>query len=542
MTIDDLNLKHSFFLLDLLIEKLQIRNFYVSPGMRCAPLIYALEKIKEEKDFIKVFSVIDERQGAFRALGSTRGGVKAACICTSGSAVANYLPAIVEGSEDRVPFIALTGDRPERLRGSDSNQTINQKKIFGNFAVFNNINASIDIDRMQISISTEKPIHLNLEFEEPLVPIDLSNEVLDNYFASLPNTVFESKLVLQKAKVLTLNEVKKYLVDKKNTFIVVGEKANISLELLQMIQNNPHYIDITSGVKGLRMDTFFDVEDSRCLGFIFEKFDSIIHFGGKIISNNYYRKLDKEKIKEIWIDNKFPERIISDRVEIHGDLNEQDCLDLIESITVSNNKHFSYKDRPLLNHGRESQVSEHSQDSQDSLVNEILGIQNQQSFNLMIGNSSVIRSFNNSIAKKFKGKLFFNRGASGIDGNISTFRGLVESNPDSLNYLVIGDVSLSHDFSSFIELLKSDLLNYKIIIINNSGGQIFNYLPIGKTEIGLSKLMLTPNPIEINDLPNNLKLLGKTIVESFDTELKLFSENSNKFLEVIIDIKNDLGN
>jgi len=100
----------------------------ISPGSRSTPLTIAFA----ECDDVDVFSVLDERSAAYFALGrGRRTGEPTALVCTSGTAAANYHPAIVEASQARVPLLALTADRPPELRDSGANQTVDQEKLYG---------------------------------------------------------------------------------------------------------------------------------------------------------------------------------------------------------------------------------------------------------------------------------------------------------------------------------------------------------------------------------------------------------------------------
>lgn len=104
-----------------------INHFYVSPGMRNAPLLSALKNNKKAR----VFLGIDERAQAYRAMGSSKAsGRPSVLICTSGTAVLNYMPALAEAARSRTPLIVISADRPDELIWGDANQTMNQKNLF----------------------------------------------------------------------------------------------------------------------------------------------------------------------------------------------------------------------------------------------------------------------------------------------------------------------------------------------------------------------------------------------------------------------------
>jgi 2-succinyl-5-enolpyruvyl-6-hydroxy-3-cyclohexene-1-carboxylate synthase len=155
-----------------------LRHAALSPGSRSAPLAIALRR--EER--IEVTVHIDERSAAYFALGAARAtGRASAAVCTSGTAAANYLPAIVEADRAMVPFLALTADRPPELRDAGANQTIDQAKLYGERVRWFHDPGTPHEDAMAALVQAAArawtlahgpvagPVHLNLPFREPLV-------------------------------------------------------------------------------------------------------------------------------------------------------------------------------------------------------------------------------------------------------------------------------------------------------------------------------------------------------------------------------------
>ncbi|MEP6759537.1 MAG: 2-succinyl-5-enolpyruvyl-6-hydroxy-3-cyclohexene-1-carboxylic-acid synthase, partial [Actinomycetota bacterium] len=157
-----------------------VRDACVSPGSRSTPLALALAR--DER--IRVHVHLDERSASFFALGLARAtGAPVAVTCTSGTAAAEYLPAIVEASQSRVPLVVLTADRPPRLRGTGANQTIDQTDLYGRYTrayLEPPVPATAtDTDRWfdaglraceAVTGSPHGPVQVNCPFEEPLVP------------------------------------------------------------------------------------------------------------------------------------------------------------------------------------------------------------------------------------------------------------------------------------------------------------------------------------------------------------------------------------
>ncbi|NCV84183.1 MAG: 2-succinyl-5-enolpyruvyl-6-hydroxy-3-cyclohexene-1-carboxylate synthase, partial [Actinobacteria bacterium] len=152
-----------------LIE-LGIEDAVLSPGSRNAPLSIALYQA-EARGLIRLHVRIDERGAAFFALGITKAtGKYVPVVCTSGTAVANYYPAVLEAHHSDNNLLLLTADRPARLRKTGSNQTTMQGKIFGEF-VRHSVDTAAPID-LEHLLNGSGPVHINLQFDEPLLPED----------------------------------------------------------------------------------------------------------------------------------------------------------------------------------------------------------------------------------------------------------------------------------------------------------------------------------------------------------------------------------
>ncbi|MEY2882206.1 MAG: hypothetical protein RLZZ15_4586, partial [Verrucomicrobiota bacterium] len=157
-----------------------LRHAVVSPGSRSAPLTFAFAR----QPAIATVPVLDERSAGFFALGiAKQTGQPVALLCTSGTAAANYFPAIIEAHESRVPLLVLTADRPPELRACAAGQTIDQQKIFGGFTEFFNELAMPEADAARFAYLRQTvahaharalhaggPVHLNVPFRDPLAP------------------------------------------------------------------------------------------------------------------------------------------------------------------------------------------------------------------------------------------------------------------------------------------------------------------------------------------------------------------------------------
>ena len=151
-----------------------VREAVIAPGSRNAPLSFALYDAAQAGG-LRLHTRIDERTAGFLALGLAKvGGRPAAVACTSGSAVANLLPAVVEAAHAGVPLVVVTADRPARLRGTGANQTTEQDGIFGAFAPTLDV-AAVDLDELLAFVRSHegrRPVHLNVQLDDPLLPDD----------------------------------------------------------------------------------------------------------------------------------------------------------------------------------------------------------------------------------------------------------------------------------------------------------------------------------------------------------------------------------
>ena len=134
-----------------------------------APTQIDRERIKELIE--REEKVLDERTAGFLALGLTKVGARSAVLCTSGTAVANLHPAVLEAAHAALPLVVVTADRPARLRGTGASQTTDQVRIFGDMAIF----ADLTVPDLEAKLAgglhtSSGPVHLNVQFEEPLVP------------------------------------------------------------------------------------------------------------------------------------------------------------------------------------------------------------------------------------------------------------------------------------------------------------------------------------------------------------------------------------
>src|SRR5690242_10938428 len=169
-----------------------LREIVLAPGSRNAPLAFAAYDLAAA-GCVRLHTRIDERSAAFLALGLTKVGSPAVVICTSGTAVANLHPAMLEAAHAGVELVAVTADRPARLRGTDANQTTDQVGVFGPLVPTLDVPSSGVVRDVSALLSTEQgpkrhglPQHLNIQLDDPLVPQDRWTDGLEGPERSEP--------------------------------------------------------------------------------------------------------------------------------------------------------------------------------------------------------------------------------------------------------------------------------------------------------------------------------------------------------------------
>lgn len=490
------------------LVKLGVAHVCISPGSRNTPLTYAFATNPKVKSYVH----IDERVSGFFAIGLARTLLKpVVLICTSGTAVAELYPSIIESYNQRIPLIVCTADRPSEVRFLGANQTINQVNIYKNhIRKFYDLDLpSLNIEKLKtfrnqineaVAISTcidKGPVHFNFPFDKPFEPDAYTDSInLSGIMKSIsihPNNSMISKTGKNNQKIL--NEIVSQVKQAKRGILVVGpmirdEEFVHSLIDLSKRLNFPIFADASSSIRFgevnkknviVNYDTFFRSSAIRKK----LKPDLILHFGRTITSKSF------EDFLTTLSCNKY---IINDYGDLFDPSNNATAALKISptsfcQIVFKELSANSYSDTSLwleslidldnsVNEIKEEVIHVADFPSEATIVNHLIKSLPQNS-NILLGNSLPIRDFDNFVAKSEKNiTVFHNRGASGIDGLISTAFGISESNNEP-TFLIIGDLSFYYDLNSLIlaKNLKSPLV---IILINNNGGGIFELLPIAK--------------------------------------------------------------
>ena len=544
--------------------KFDFFDVVISPGSRNVPLAIGFASNKK----FKCYSIVDERSAAFFALGLSQKSKKPTIlICTSGSALLNYYPAVAEAYYSEIPLIILSADRPEYKINIGDGQTINQSNVFEKNILYSNslkqdcshateeiiksnlqkiVNDKADFSKIEklqksiqknneeiieiafnLSINKMQPVHLNVPMEEPLYEFNDSPSIsvkvkkktekrlsltdLDNFYKAINKA---SKImiligvsdgnILSKKSIQKINSCSSIIVMKEHTSNVFNESFISNIDRLigpiELQSNSDSLFDELSPEIVISLGGM--IVSKKIKSFLRNyKPQKHFHIGNNISKDSFYSGVKHIKTTA----NKFFENI---------DLNKSDSKYFEKWNQLDNSK--------LDLHNRYMKVINFS----DLKVFEILTNWIPKKYNIQVANSTPIRYFQ-LFDLKNKNMMFANRGTSGIDGSTSTAIGSSVQN-DSPVLLVTGDLSFFYDVNA---LWNNHIpKNFRIIIINNSGGGIFKILPGFKENNLFSEFIETQHNLSARLIAKMFNFNYTRVSTKFGLNLYLrtFFKNSKK--------------
>jgi len=561
---------------DVAIEELirqGVDYFCISAGSRSTPLTAAVARRTESKDFGgHVVIHYDERGAAFHALGYGRAtGKPAVLICTSGTAAANYYPAIVEASQENIPLIALTADRPSLLRLFGANQTIDQLHMYGeyvrwfhDFAVpglkndLHGVLGTIDEAVTRARSIPAGPVHLNCPFDEPLAPIgdspDLQSAVklLENWYNS--GRPFNEPLyhpTLPPDEQLKL--IARSLGTTKRGIVLAGrldnpEQRAAVLSLCAKLKW-PLLPDITSGLRLDSSERTINYYDLLLASEIFARSirpDAVLHIGGRLVSKRLLEFLDRSRPGLYVLVNNSPARfdparhftdkLVCDIVSFCRGLEEEvwgstscTCLSLWQKANQTARQITSAATEStaeITEIAVARYITRHLPDGSGLFAASSMPVRDLDMFGDTNENDITIAA---------------NRGASGIDGTIASAAGFA-AGLDRPVTLLIGDLAFLHDLNS-LALLKAVQPPVTTVVFNNNGGGIFGHLPIVEVLDIFEKYFVTPHGLKFDkaaamfDLPYTPVDDMPGFVSAFDLAQQ---SGRSSIIEVTLDRKRDV--
>lgn len=454
-----------------------VNDIIISPGSRNAPLTIGFAS---NPDF-SCYSIADERCAAFFATGMAQQLKKpTAIVCTSGSALLNYYPAVAEAFYSQIPLIVISADRPHDKIDIGDGQTIRQENVYANHILFNaNLleDASFQNDELinkaiNIAVSQKGPVHINAPFEEPLYETvtELSVEPKFSYIIE-KKPFIEGDLDLYTQK---WNNAKKKLV-----LVGVNDPNTIDQSIIEHLANDPSVVVMTETTSNLHHSTFINNIDTIITPFTAEDFeawrpDLLLTFGGMVVSKRVKAWLRKYSPAEHWHIDTLRAYDTFGALTKHFETDTNAFLNtfLPQTTKVESNYHQlaqELKDFRKVKHNEYLSKIAFTDFKAFEVILPVLKDNSQ----LQISNSSAIR-YIQLLDVKNSIDVFCNRGTSGIDGSSSTAVGAaVASGKETV--LITGDISFLYDSNAlWNNYIPKD---FKIIIINNGGGGIFRILP-----------------------------------------------------------------
>ena len=540
-----------------------VRTAVVSPGSRSTPLTVALDAHEE----IHTVSALEERSAAYFALGrARRTGAVTPLVCTSGTAAANYLPAVVEAANARVPLLLLTADRPAELRGSGANQTVDQQKLYGDrVRWYKELPEPRAADRTLRSLRTNVcravahaegtpagPVHLNVPFKKPLEPTPVAGDVPDDLPALAARGRDDGPFVSVTAGSVELDD---------RDLRRLAESLSVERGLIVAGPADPPGLD-PEAVTALAHATGFPILADPLSG---------LRFGGHTrvapVIGGYDAVVDTAVTDE-WPDPRVVLRLGASptskplRTYLAGTDARQFVVDpagawreaafTASDLVVAEPSRLCGRLSGLLGGGGATDwrnrwvraaaagsevAGERSETLFEGgiLADVLAGLGDPAT--LVVSNSMPVRDLDRFGAPTTKSVTALgNRGASGIDGVISTALGAAHGTTDDVT-LVIGDLAYFHDTTGLALLERADV-EATVVLLNNDGGGIFHLLPIADFEPPFTRQFKTPHGI---DFAPTGELFGFAFTrvdsrEDFRTAYEMAGERAGSHvIEVVVD-------
>ncbi|AHJ31410.1 2-succinyl-5-enolpyruvyl-6-hydroxy-3-cyclohexene-1-carboxylic-acid synthase [Nodularia spumigena CS-584] len=536
------------YILTQTLKRLGLNSVVICPGSRSTPLVVAF--VQQIPD-IEAISILDERSAAFFALGRAKAtGVPVVLVCTSGTAGANFYPAIIEAKESHVPLLVLTSDRPQELRNCHSGQTIDQVKLYGNYPNWQAELAVPSPDMRMLGylrqtiihawercqMPTQGPVHLNIPLRDPLAPIpdkidlsDLQSQFdPEDFFAGIAHTnpITHSPFPIPPQWL------------KSERGIIIGgvaqpQQAEKYCQAIARLSQTLNWPVLAEGLSPVR--NYADLNP-----YLISTYDIILR------NQQLTQELTPEIVIQIgemptskelrnWLSTTQPQRWLIDSSHenldpLHGKtIHLRISVEELENLAIINPEQGIYLQKwceleTKIRNNIDDKFA-HIDELIESKAAWLLSQTLPPGTALFIANSMPVRDVEYFWKPNNLGiKPYVNRGANGIDGTLSTALGIAHQQQSSV--MLTGDLALLHDTNGF--LMRNKFIGHlTIILINNNGGGIFEMLPISKFDPPFEEFFATPQDIDFaqlcatynvqhqlisswEQLKENLQLLPKT--------------------------------
>ncbi|WP_077327677.1 2-succinyl-5-enolpyruvyl-6-hydroxy-3-cyclohexene-1-carboxylic-acid synthase [Virgibacillus siamensis] len=499
------------------LVKSGLTDVVISPGSRSTPLAMTLSEHPEMSQWV----ILDERSAAFFALGMAKKKKRpVAIVCTSGTAAANYFPAIVEAYYSRVPLVVLTSDRPHELRDVGAPQSIGQLKLFGDYAKWFHEMALPEAGDAMLHYVRSKasravytanagnagPVHLNFPLREPLVP----DFTLENLWGDSPEHAYYPMYAgsrqlsdeqveqlsgqisrLSKGLIVCGPQTDRAFAEAAVRFATAWKLPILADPLSQLRAGNHAKDVIIEGYDAiLRNETIRNKL----------KPDYIIRFGAMPVSKPYlFFVKEHGEVPQFIVEQEegYREPAGNRSAFIYADPAEL-CNRLAEKTNMSDGEWL--RKWQSMNDTAKCYLLKQEDDLTEGSTVRIMAETIPDGGNLYVGNSMAIRDVDTFFETTSKSvHIMGNRGANGIDGMVSSGLGAAASSGPTV--LLLGDLSFFHDSNGLLAA-KQYHLNITILLINNDGGGIFSFLPQNNHKQHFEALFGTPMNVDFSHLVN----------------------------------------
>lgn len=546
------------------LAKLGVETAVICPGSRSAPVTYGLATCRK----IETVAVLDERSASFFALGiAKRTHRPVALVCTSGTAAANFYPAVIEARHSRVPLLVFTADRPAELKSCSAAQAIDQEKLYGAYpnwytelAMPSTAEYRLRYLRQTMIQAFERslhpvagPVHINVPFDELLAPVK-EDTIQPHISERMVNRIISDALV---PSVTVLEPVslphKETILNAKNGLIIAGTMAPQSVReygtAVKKMGDHLGWPIICDVLSPLRNTVLEDINLIINYDYVLRdpalrrnlKPDLVLSIGPMPTS-----KVLRKWLQEIDVET----YIIDDGPDNLDPLHRRAMKLPMTPMNFVNRLQGSY--RPLSAYGKEwlkleSKIDTHINSALDACehmfegkIPFLLSKKLPEQTPVFIANSTPIRDAESFWQKNTQAyRPFFNRGANGIDGTLSTAMGVAHG-ADIPVILVAGDLALLHDINGL--LIKPKLRgSLTIVLINNNGGGIFENLPISQFDPPFEEYFVTPQEVDFEKVASAHGVHYERIThwDRFVERIRKLPKHGMRILEIRTDRKGD---
>lgn len=448
-----------------------ITDVVLSPGSRNAPISIALYAAAQN-ELLTLHVRIDERTAGFFALGIAKASLRpVAVLCTSGTAVANYHPAVLEAFQSQIPLLVITADRPARLRQTGANQTTLQKGIFGAAMAFSAdiSDPASDLDEVIFKLNTGS-VHLNVQLDEPLL-----SDGEGDWLADVRPGVWSKAKSAQSEELLLSQPRGVVVVGHDRAGIGANEIRNFADEIgWPLIVEDP--LSFSNSVPHASL--FLSSQAIRDA----LRPDVAIVIGRTTLSRSI-NALVKSVNQEFVIDSRVATVDLKrDSTKVFFALPKVKKEFEKDSGWIADWRSYGAQASSIL-----SAIPEWSEQN----IARTIAAKLSAGVTLFASSSRPIRDLEGFSFPREGIETFANRGLAGIDGNISTALGIASQRISSV--AILGDLSFLHDLTG---LIGPTGINLRIFVINNDGGGIFSTLPQNGVS-GFEKIFGTPHGLDL---------------------------------------------